>query len=147
MITIKGDYITAKGGGAAKPNELSGMSVLLAEDNAVNQMVAISILTKLGVDVTVVDNGLKAIESLKNITYDLVLMDIEMPEMDGLTAASRIRADPKYNDLPILALTTNALPEDREMSLKSGMNDHLTKPIDPRKLHSALLQWRRKGRV
>ncbi|MDR2528125.1 MAG: response regulator [Synergistaceae bacterium] len=120
---------------------LQGMKVLLAEDNEINQMVAMGVLSDMGVEVTVAANGVEALSALEQEAYDLVLMDIQMPEMDGLTATTRIRENPKYKDLPVIALTAHALPEDREASLKSGMNDHLTKPIDPDEIYAALRHW------
>ncbi|MDR2522345.1 MAG: response regulator [Synergistaceae bacterium] len=127
---------------AEEPDEaLRGMKVLLAEDNEINQMVAMGVLSDMGVEVTVAANGVEALEALERDAYDLVLMDIQMPEMDGLTATARIRANPKHKDLPVIALTAHALSEDREASLKSGMNDHLTKPIDPDEIYAALRQW------
>ena len=127
---------------AEEPEEaLRGMKVLLAEDNEINQMVSMGVLSDMGVEVTVAANGVEALEALERDAYDLVLMDIQMPEMDGLTATARIRANPRHKDLPVIALTAHALSEDREASLKSGMNDHLTKPIDPDEIYAALRQW------
>ena len=122
-----------------------GMRVLLVEDNVVNQLIAANMLSSMEVDVTVANNGLEALEALESGAYDLVLMDIQMPEMDGLTATIQIRANPKHKDLPIIALTAHALPEDREASLKSGMNDHLTKPMEPEEIYSTLLFWRQQA--
>ena len=124
-----------------------GMRVLLAEDNEINQLVAVDMLSGMGVDVTVAENGLEALKALDSGVYDLVLMDIQMPEMDGLTATTQIRANPRYRNLPIVALTAHSLPEDREASLKSGMNDHLTKPIEPEQIYSVLMQWSRRSRL
>jgi CheY-like chemotaxis protein len=123
--------------------ELEGMRVLVAEDNLINQMIAEEILATVGIEVTVVNNGLEALEILRDQAFDLVLMDIQMPEMDGLTATARIRTDGRYAGMPILAMTANSLPEHREESLRSGMNDHLTKPINPQELFEALKYWGR----
>jgi signal transduction histidine kinase/BarA-like signal transduction histidine kinase len=123
--------------------DLCGMRVLLVEDNKINQMIATELLSDMGVVVSTADNGLEALEALENNTYDLVLMDIQMPEMDGLTATSHIRDNPKYANLPVLALTAHALADDREESFRHGMNDHLTKPIDPDQLFEALKHWRK----
>ena len=122
---------------------IRGTKVLLAEDNKINQMVASELLKMLGVDITVVNNGFEAVEAVKKHTFDLILMDIQMPEMDGLTATQMIRqlAKPETGKLPILAMTANAADTDYQKSLAVGMNDHLTKPIDPEKLRVSLEKW------
>jgi signal transduction histidine kinase/AmiR/NasT family two-component response regulator len=130
--------------GASDLSKLRGMRVLLAEDNDINQLIATELLSRVYVDVTAVDNGLEAIDALERGEFDVVLMDIQMPDMDGLAAASRIRANPKYRDLPIIAMTAHAMAGDREISLESGMNDHVTKPIDPGLLYETLLRWDRR---
>ena len=124
--------------------KLQGMHVLLAEDNEINQMIAIELLSVKGVTVDAVANGLEVLEALEKGCYDLVLMDIQMPEMDGLTATGKIRANPRYKDLPIIAMTAHAMVGDREASLDGGMNDHVTKPIDPDLLYAALKRWGRR---
>ena len=120
---------------------LRGMHVLVVEDNKINQMVLKELLSSTGIDVTLADNGLKALEKVHEQVFDLVLMDIQMPEMDGLTAAAQIRLEPRFDRLPILALTANAGAEHVAESLSAGMNDHLTKPIDVKKLYRALAKW------
>ena len=120
---------------------LQGMRVLLAEDNEINQMIANEFLNEKGVIVDTANNGVEALEALEKNTYDLVLMDIQMPEMDGLTATTEIRKNPKYKNLPIIAMTAHAMAGDREISIGSGMNDHLTKPIDPELLYITLMNW------
>jgi signal transduction histidine kinase/CheY-like chemotaxis protein len=121
---------------------LEGMKVLLVEDNEINQMVAIEFLTAKGIKTDVVETGLEAVNALNGGIYcDIVLMDIQMPEMDGITATRYLRENPMFKNLPIIALTAHSLPEDRELSLESGMNDHLTKPIDPVLLYRTLKQW------
>jgi len=120
---------------------LRGMHVLVAEDNRINQMIMKELLSSVGVEVTLADNGIKVLEMLREATFDIILMDIQMPEMDGLTATAQIRADQRYNDLPILAMTANAGAEHLEESLSAGMNDHLTKPVEVEKLYSALIKW------
>jgi signal transduction histidine kinase/ActR/RegA family two-component response regulator len=121
---------------------LEGMKVLLVEDNEINQMVAAEFLAAKGIETEIVETGLEAVNALNSGTpCDIVLMDIQMPEMDGITATRRLRENPMFKKLPIIALTAHSLPEDRELSLASGMNDHLTKPIDPALLYSALRQW------
>jgi PAS domain S-box-containing protein len=120
------------------------LRVLLAEDNVTNQQVAIGILRKLGLQVDAVTNGVEAIASLESIPYDLVLMDVQMPKMDGLEATAHIR-DPQSGVLnhriPIVAMTAHAMQGDRERCLKAGMNDYVTKPVSPQALADALTRW------
>ena len=118
-----------------------GARILLAEDNEVNQLVASRILTNAGFEVMIAGNGLEALDLAQKEQFDLVLMDIQMPEMDGLTAAARLRALPQFQNLPIVAMTAHAMSEDREMSLKAGMNDHITKPINIPELFGVLARW------
>jgi PAS domain S-box-containing protein len=120
---------------------IRGARILLVEDSHVNQIVALDLLENAGLRVSVVDNGLKAIEAVKKTDFDLVLMDIQMPEMDGLTAVREIRKDAKNKDLPIIAMTAHAMSGDREKSLAAGMNEHLTKPINPGLLYEELLKF------
>ena len=120
---------------------LNGARVLLAEDNEINQLIAVEFLTDKGVVVEVANNGREAIEMLHKSDYDLVLMDIQMPEMDGLTATREIRKEKRYQDLPILAMTAHAMTGDRELSLEMKMNDHITKPISADALYAALRRW------
>jgi signal transduction histidine kinase len=139
------DEQPARGGSDAGDEtfgELAGMRVLLVEDNEINQMVAMALLSEKGVIAEAVENGVSALRLLNDgARFDAILMDIQMPEMDGITATLRIRENPIFKNLPIIALTAHALPEDRELSLQSGMNDHLTKPIDPILLYRALKRW------
>ena len=123
--------------------DIRGTKILLAEDNKINQMVASELLKMLGVEVTVANNGIEAVDAVKKEAFDLILMDIQMPEMDGLTATQLIRnlEKPEADKLPILAMTANAADTDYQKSLDVGMNDHLTKPIDPEKLRIALEKW------
>ena len=123
--------------------DLRGAKILLAEDNKINQLVASELLAILGVEVTIANNGVEAVEAVNKETFDLILMDIQMPEMDGLTAAQTIRNldHPTVRTMPILAMTANATDIDYQKSLDIGMNDHLTKPIDPEKLRIALEKW------
>jgi CheY-like chemotaxis protein len=127
-------------------NLFAGKSVriLLVEDNPVNQKVAIRSLKKLGLEADIASNGLEAISMLERACYDLVLMDVQMPEMDGFDATRHIRANPGLapNDsVPIIAMTANAMQGDRELCLDSGMNDYLTKPIALRGLVEVLQRW------
>ena len=120
---------------------IAGARILLVEDNDLNQEVACALLGDAGLQVEVAENGAVALEKLDREHFDLVLMDMQMPVMDGLTATLRIREQPRFATLPILAMTANALSGDRERSLAAGMNDHLVKPIDPQQLFAALKQW------
>jgi PAS domain S-box-containing protein len=118
---------------------LRGLRVLLAEDNEINQQIAVELLAAVGVEVEVVVNGREAVEKvLVGAGYDAVLMDLQMPELDGLSATREIRADSRFAALPIIAMTAHALVEERERCLQAGMNDHVAKPIDPDVLYGAL---------
>ncbi|MBD1390102.1 PAS domain S-box protein [Neiella sp. HB171785] len=124
------------------PEVLASKSILLAEDNVVNQEVALEILAELGfTNVTAVDNGLLALEALEVGDYDLVLMDCQMPVLDGYEATRQIRKRDYWQKLPVLAMTANAMAGDREKCLEAGMDDHITKPIDVGQLQNALLHW------
>jgi PAS domain S-box-containing protein len=118
--------------------------ILLAEDNITNQQVALGILKKLGLRADAVANGSEAIKALKALPYDLVLMDVQMPEMDGLEATRQIRdlksAIPNHR-IPVIAMTAHAMQGDREHCLEAGMNDYVTKPVSPRALAEALDKW------
>ena len=123
------------------PDSIRGAKILLVEDNKINQMVAKELLRVEGFETTVADNGRIAVELLQENTYDLVLMDIQMPEMDGYEATRTIRSDVRFKDLPIVAMTASAMSGDRELTLESGMNDYIPKPIDPKMLYRALSKW------
>ncbi len=120
---------------------LQGAVVLLAEDNEINQQVAEGLLAKAGVELHIVNNGKQAVGAIKAKTFDAVLMDMQMPVMDGLAATRLIRADGSFNALPIIAMTANAMPADRQACIDAGMNDHISKPIDPGVLYNALAKW------
>jgi two-component system sensor histidine kinase/response regulator len=121
---------------------LQGLRVLLAEDVEVNQQVAVELLRGAGVRVEVANNGEEAVAMLREgRPYDAVLMDIQMPVMDGLTATRLIRGNPTWQAMPILAMTAHAMAEERERCLAAGMQDHVTKPVDPDRLFRALAQW------
>jgi len=122
----------------AKPARLQGR-VLLVEDNEINQEVALEALQYLGLEVVIAANGEQAVELARKQTFDLVLMDIQMPVMDGYQATQRIRA---FNSqVPIIALTAAAMVEDKQKALAAGMNDHLGKPIDSERLYQVLSRW------
>jgi CheY-like chemotaxis protein len=125
------------------PAGLQGL-VLVAEDSPVNQTVALGMLKRLGLRADAVGNGLEAIEALKTIPYDLVLMDVQMPLMDGLEATRRIRdaASPVLDRwIPIIAMTANAMQGDRETCLQAGMDDYVAKPVKAEALAEALARW------
>ena len=121
--------------------ELAGRKVLLVEDNEINCELATELMTDLGLSVTIANNGREAVDRIAIENFDLVLMDIQMPVMDGLTATRLIRNDGRFRSLPIIAMTAHAMSGDRERSLEAGMNDHITKPIAPDKLTETLLRW------
>ena len=124
-----------------------GLSLLLAEDNEANQMVAMEILQAAGLDVDLAVNGAEAVEMAAARDYAAVLMDVQMPEMDGLEATRRIRQNPRRADLPIIAMTANALRGDREKCLDAGMNDYLSKPIHRLELMRCLNRWLTAGQT
>ena len=115
--------------------------VLLAEDNEINQLVAKELLESMGLAVDIANNGRMAVEMLELKHYAAVFMDIQMPEMDGYEATRRVRANPQLRGLPIIALTAHGMVGDREKCLKAGMNDHISKPIDPQALADMVSRW------
>lgn len=121
--------------------KIKGSKILLAEDNLLNQEIAQELLTDEGFKVTIANNGKEAVSLVNDEDFDVVLMDMQMPEMDGLEATMKIRETFASNTLPILAMTANAGEEDREKCLKAGMDAHITKPIDPEVLMSELCKW------
>ena len=118
-----------------------GARVLLVEDNEINQEVAIGQLEDAEVFVDLAENGAEAVRMAGENDYDIVLMDMQMPVMDGIEATRILRSNPRFPTLPIIAMTANALVSDREMCLQAGMNDHIAKPIDPDQLFGVLLRW------
>ncbi len=130
--------------GADGDIRIGGAAILLVEDNAINQQVACELLEQAGATVAVANHGGEALDVLDRMGAeppDAVLMDLQMPRMDGYEATRRIRAQEKYKDLPILAMTAHAFDEERQRCLEAGMNDHVTKPIDPDVLMAALARW------
>ena len=123
----------------AAPLPASVLSLLLVEDNPINQRVAVALLHRSGAKVTIAENGVAALEAVRRKDFDAILMDIHMPEMDGVTASREIRSlPPPKCDIPIIALTANAMAGDRERYLAAGMNDYVSKPIDPNLLAQAV---------
>ncbi|MBF0558464.1 MAG: response regulator, partial [Nitrospirae bacterium] len=120
---------------------VNGSCLLLVEDNAVNQEVALKILQDAGIGVDIAQNGAEAIEKVRQKDYDGVLMDCQMPVMDGFEATRRIRQDMHFTGLPIIAMTANAMAGDREKCIECGMNDHVAKPIDVGRLFMTLARW------
>jgi two-component system sensor histidine kinase/response regulator len=120
---------------------MQGARILLVEDNEVNQEVATELLIDVGMVVETAGHGEEALRMLHAASYDLVLMDMQMPVMDGLTAAVEIRKEAKFHTLPIVAMTANAMEGDRDRCLAAGMNDFLAKPYEPLDLWAILLQW------
>jgi two-component system, sensor histidine kinase and response regulator len=118
-----------------------GTRVLLVEDNEINQEVAIGLLEDAAIQVDLAENGEIAVRMVQENDYDAVLMDMQMPVMDGIAATRAIRSDSRFTSLPIIAMTANAMAADREKCLDAGMNDHIGKPIDPDQLFSVLVRW------
>jgi PAS domain S-box-containing protein len=128
----------------AMPGQRFAARVLLVEDNRVNQEIAAELMATLGICVDVAENGRLGLERLRQAgpdAYSLVLMDLEMPEMDGHEATRRLRLDSAFDALPVIAMTAHALPDIRERCLAEGMQDYLTKPIEPERLHAMLSRW------
>jgi CheY-like chemotaxis protein len=121
----------------------SGARILLAEDVAVNREVAVELLHGAGLAVDTAQNGLEAVDMARTHDYDLILMDVRMPQMDGLEAARAIRAMSGWASKPILAMTANAFDDDRHACIRAGMDDFVAKPVDPATFYSMLLKWLR----
>lgn len=123
-----------------RTQHLSGASILIVEDNEVNRQLAVELLESVGVNAAIAINGKEGIEAVLKNKYDLVLMDIQMPEMDGLEATKQIR-EMGMKELPIVAMTAHAMKGDAEKCLEAGMNSHVSKPIDPEHLFATLVKW------
>ncbi|HJV92279.1 MAG TPA: ATP-binding protein [Azonexus sp.] len=119
----------------------AGERVLVVEDIAINRTIAVTLLQRVGLSVAVATQGQEALDMLQKEDFRLVLMDIQMPVMDGLTATRAIRAIPDLHHLPVIAMTAHATAEDQQQTLEAGMNAHLTKPIIPRLLYETLSRW------
>jgi CheY-like chemotaxis protein/HPt (histidine-containing phosphotransfer) domain-containing protein len=128
-------------------SKVRGARVLLVEDNEINQQIAQELLESFGIDVVVAQDGEEALAWLKEESFDCVLMDVQMPVMDGITATREIRKNPRFADLPIIALTANVFVSEQNEFLAAGMNDHIGKPIDPDKLIATLAKWVQPSRL
>jgi CheY-like chemotaxis protein len=120
---------------------IKGARILLVEDNDLNQEVGLELLRDAGFNVDLAENGQIALDKIRTIDYNIVLMDMQMPVMDGLKATQEIRKDARFKDLPVVAMTANSLQRDRDRCIAVGMNDHIAKPIEPEDLWKALLKW------
>ncbi len=131
----------AESGSLHDLSRLRGARILLAEDNELNQEVALGLLKDAQMSIDVAENGEAAVRMAGTNKYDLVLMDMQMPVMDGVAATKAIRIKPQLGTLPIVAMTANVMAADREKCIEAGMNDHVAKPIDPDELFATLLRW------
>ncbi|MDH5755355.1 MAG: response regulator [Nitrospinota bacterium] len=121
--------------------QVRGMRILLVEDILINRLVVLGFMERWGLLVEIAENGVQALEKLKQTPVDLILMDIQMPVMDGFEATRKIREEGIYDRIPIIALTAHAMPEDRERFISCGMDDSITKPISPESLYQTLVRW------
>ncbi len=120
---------------------IQGARVLIAEDNLINQQIAEELLTQAGLVVSIANNGEEALLAVQEQYFDVVLMDIQMPVMDGYQATAAIRNLPEFESLPIIAMTANAMAGDRDRCIAAGMNEHIPKPVDPEQLMRVLSEW------
>ncbi|HWY58561.1 MAG TPA: response regulator [Terriglobales bacterium] len=128
-------------------DQMHGARVLLVEDNELNQEVALGLLENARLSIDVAENGKIAVRMVSERDYDLVLMDMQMPVMDGISATQAIRSNPRFRTLPIIAMTANAMASDREKCIQAGMNDHVSKPIDPNVLFATMIRWIKPGPI
>jgi CheY-like chemotaxis protein/HPt (histidine-containing phosphotransfer) domain-containing protein len=126
---------------------LSGSTVLVVDDNHLNQRVALELLEAVGAQVVIAGDGLAALNVLAQREVDCVLMDVQMPVMDGMQATRRIRDDSKFGNLPVIAMTANARGEDEQQCRDAGMNDFIAKPVVPQQLYSKLSHWLGRGKL
>jgi CheY-like chemotaxis protein len=145
LLAIVGDAVESYDSALVESPTLHDFDaqVLVVEDNPTNVTIVTGLLNKFGVEVSHAENGVKALTMLENNTYDLVLMDCQMPELDGYEATRRIRHNGTVldADIPVIALTAHAMREDEQKCLDAGMNDYLSKPIDPYLLNKTLANW------
>ena len=140
-ITTRSHHQKVDKEASAAKSKLKGAHLLLVEDNEINQELAVELLESEGVNVTVVNNGQKALDILKNTRFDGVLMDCQMPVMDGYEATRQIRMQQQYCALPVIAMTANVMFADKDKVLQAGMNDHIGKPIDVDAMFITLAKW------
>jgi CheY-like chemotaxis protein len=119
----------------------AGARILLVEDEPINREVALFMLEDVHIVVDLAEDGLQALQMARETPYALILMDMQMPRMNGIESARRIRADSLNRDSPIIAMTANAFAEDRKACLEAGMNDFLSKPVEPERLLETILKW------
>ena len=136
---------TAQAGPSFDIERMRGARILLVEDNEINQEVAMGQLEDAEAFVDLAENGELALRMIRDNDYDAVLMDMQMPVMDGIEATRIIRSNPRFETLPIIAMTANAMASDRILCLEAGINDHIAKPIDPDQLFGVLLRWLKRG--
>jgi signal transduction histidine kinase/CheY-like chemotaxis protein len=139
-IAAPGEYARAAAKPGGQEHSAKGIRILVVEDNEINQQVAREILESAGAIVTIARNGREAVELLTP-AFDIVLMDLQMPEMDGYEATRLLRSDPRFLEIPIIAMTAHVLADERQRCLEAGMNDHISKPIDPDALFATLARW------
>jgi CheY-like chemotaxis protein len=121
--------------------DYAGTVILLAEDEPISQEISRGLLEEVGLVVVLAEDGMQALELARQNRYALILMDMQMPNLNGVDATKAIRTLPGYEKTPILAMTANAFDEDRKTCIEAGMDDHIPKPIDPDKLYETLLEW------
>ena len=150
LVAALREALAGRTDAAAEPNlgeaeralrQRAPAQLLLVEDNIINQEVARELLETVGIEPEIADDGQIAVDKARTQAYDLILMDVQMPVMDGLEATRAIRQIPAHRDTPIVAMTANAFDEDRDACLRAGMHDHIVKPVDPEKLYQTLLKW------